>query len=369
MHNHQSSTSCHLICWCITSCSIVLFMLCLAHNVVPFMSSHIKHSFIQSFIHNSYIFNIIVASSAGILTAMDTLCSQAYGAGQSSKIGTFSLTGLVVISFFLVSSSLILWNTSSILVALGQPTEVSIMAGTFAIYMLPGLPFIYIYSVIKRICQSKNDAHPMLMAAVACNVANLICGWYFVRRYGWMGAALARSVGNAVEVPTILGCMVWKGWRSATATGSSSLAMPSSSSLPRRKLLPAANSKIMTSYESGCSSSSCSGDVPDDEWGTQQYLEFGGCRKFSFTKGSMVMDAECRKETDAEFLRHVYDGFVSWEEALSVKAIGDFMRLGIPGMLQVMFEWYVVVEACSRSCLIFPKNERLVLNVSLPPFT
>lgn len=150
-----------------------------------------------------------------------------------------------------------------------------------------------------------------------------------------MGAALARSFGNAVEVPTILGCMVWKGWRSA-ATGSS-MTMPSSSS-SRKKLFPAANSK-MTSHECGCSSTS--GDVPD-EWGTQQYLEIGGCRKFSFTKGSMVMDAECRKETDAEFLRHVYDGFISWEDALSPKAIGDFMRLGIPGMLQVMFEWYVV---------------------------
>ena len=267
----------------------------------------------------------------GILTAMDTLCSQAYGAGQSSKIGTYSLTGLAVISFFLVLSSLVIWNTSYILVSLGQPPEVSTMAGAFAIYMLPGLPFLYIYNVIKRICQSKNDAHPMLLAAVACNVANLICGWYFVQRYGWMGAALARSIGNAVEVPTILCCMLWKGRRSATATG------PSSSR--RKRTLPAANDCKMILCDSGCSSSG--GDT--DEWGTQQYLEIGGCRKFSFTKGSMVMDAECQKESDAEFLRHVYDGFVSWEEALSVKALGNFLRLGIPGMLQVMFEWYVAM--------------------------
>ena len=271
---------------------------------------------------------------AGILTALDTLCSQAYGAGQSSKIGTYSLTGLVVISFFLVSSSLILWNTSTILQALGQPSEVSVMAGTFAIYMLPGLPFLYIYNVIKRICQSKNDAHPMLMAAVACNVANLIFGWYFVRRYGWMGAALARSIGNAVEVPTILGCMLWKGWRSATTTTTTTTTV---GSLPLSSSISTNNKRRRV--ESGCGGNVVGGGDTSDEWGTQQYLEIGGCRKFSFTKGSMVMDAECRKETDAEFLRHVYDGFVAWEEALSVKAIGNFMRLGIPGMLQVMFEW------------------------------
>ena len=280
---------------------------------------------------------------------MDTLCSQAYGAGQSSKIGTYSLTGLAVISFFLVLSSLILWNTSYILVSLGQPPEVSIMAGTFAIYMLPGLPFLYIYNVIKRICQSKNDAHPMLMAAVACNVANLICGWYFVQRYGWMGAALARSIGNAVEVPTILCFMLWKGWRSTAATGSS-LAMSSSSSSRKRRTLPPANDCKMSLCDSGCSSSG--GDT--DEWGTQQYLEIGGCRKFSFTKGSMVMDAECRKESDAEFLRHVYDGFVAWEEALSAKALSSFMRLGIPGMLQVMFEWYVLIYFRSRLSVLIP---------------
>jgi Na+-driven multidrug efflux pump len=187
--------------------------------------------------------------------------------------------------------------------------------------MLPGLPFLYTYSVIKRICQSKNDANPMLMTAIACNVVNLICGYLFVQRYGWRGAALARSIGNAVEVPIILGCMLWKGWRSE------------SSSPPNGK-------RILR--ESGYSS--IGGDVTE-EWGTQQYLEIGGCSKSSFAKDSRLgVDEECQKETDAEFLRHVYAGFVAWEEALSAKAIMDFMRLGIPGMLQVMFEWYVFLH-------------------------
>lgn len=65
----------------------------------------------------------------------------------------------------------------------------------------------------------------------------------------------------------------------------------------------------------------------------------------SVAKESRVaVDAECQTETDAEFLRHVYSGFVAWKEALSTKAIVDFMRLGIPGMLQVMFEWYVFLD-------------------------
>ncbi len=161
------------------------------------------------------------------------------------------------------------------------------------------------------------------MAAVACNVANLIAGYYFIRKtsYGWFGAAIARSIGNAVAVPTILICMFWKGWRSAESSST---------------YFSVTNRKKIRVYGSS------SVDDANDDWGTQQYLEIGGCRKFSFTKGDEVMNIRSRtRETEAEFLLHVYEGFVSWNEALSANAIVDFLRLGLPGMLQVMFEWYV----------------------------
>jgi hypothetical protein len=51
-------------------------------------------------------------------------------------------------------------------------------------------------------------------------------------------------------------------------------------------------------------------------------------------------DQNGSKEDDSDFLRGMWKGFVV-SEALSGKAITEFLQLGIPGMLQLMFEWCV----------------------------
>lgn len=82
---------------------------------------------------------------------MDTLCSQAHGANQPQKMGTYSLTGLAVISFVFLASGIATWNAAPILIAFGQPVEVSDLAGDFIRYMLPGYPFIFVYVLIRKV--------------------------------------------------------------------------------------------------------------------------------------------------------------------------------------------------------------------------
>jgi hypothetical protein len=73
-----------------------------------------------------------------------------------------------------------------------------------------------------------------------------------------------------------------------------------------------------------------------DEWKTQRYLEVD--------VGNRADNGyECEKD-DSEFLRHIWEGFVV-SEALSYSAIMEFLRIGIPGMLQVMFEWWAKATA------------------------
>jgi Na+-driven multidrug efflux pump len=130
----------------------------------------------------------------------------------------------------------------------------------------------------------------MLITAVVFNAVNLGLGYYLVHwtTWGWIGAAVARTVPNFVTVPTVLLCM---------AIGSGD---------PGER-----------------------GNYTDllknvDEWKTQRYLE---------------MDDTDSEKDDSEFLRHIWEGFVV-SEALSSNAIMKFLRIGVPGMLQVMFEWW-----------------------------
>jgi Na+-driven multidrug efflux pump len=231
-----------------------------------------------------------------MLTAMDTLCSQAFGASQSSKMGTYSLTGIAVISVMFLFSSVLMWNASSILIALGQPVAVSYMAGDFIRYLLLGVPFLCIYELIQKVSQSRNEARPMLISTMMCNIVNLGLGYYLVywTAWGWKGAAVAHAVGEFVKVPTVLLCM-------AIGLG-----------------------------DSGKSEDSSDFSTNSNPQDTQHYLEVDS--------GAGDED-ECEEE-DIEFLHHIWEGFLV-SEALSPSAIIEFLRIGVPGMLQVMFEWWV----------------------------
>ena len=256
--------------------------------------------------------NVVALSPAfGLLTAMDTLCSQAHGADQPQLMGTYSLTGFAVISIVFLSSTILIWNASAILIYLGQPIAVSHMAGEFIIYMLWGIPFLYVYELIRKVGQSRNEVMPMLISTILCNLVNGFLGYYLVHytEWGWFGAAVARSVGNFITVPTIVICTIIGG-----DTGRSK------------------DYHVAASF---------------GDWDTQQYLEV-----------EAAVNNDKDNEEDKEFLQHLVEGFVI-KEGLSAKAIIEFLSLGFPGMLQTMFEW-VAFEVIALLCGILPGKEAIV---------
>eukprot|EP00579_Thalassiosira_antarctica_P018695 CAMPEP_0201949718 /NCGR_PEP_ID=MMETSP0903-20130614/56114_1 /ASSEMBLY_ACC=CAM_ASM_000552 /TAXON_ID=420261 /ORGANISM="Thalassiosira antarctica, Strain CCMP982" /LENGTH=543 /DNA_ID=CAMNT_0048492927 /DNA_START=95 /DNA_END=1723 /DNA_ORIENTATION=+ len=243
---------------------------------------------------------IALAPALGLLTALDTLCSQAHGANKSSKMGRYSLTGFAVTFALFLLASPVLYNTTPVLIALGQPLEVCQMAGIFIRYLIPGLPFLYLYESIRKISQSRNEAMPMLVSQLICNVINLSLGYYLVHftKLGWIGAAIARSVGSVSLVPTLLMGMVM------------GLGEDSSE-----------NAKDIKRHD-------------DIESESQQNVD------------------------DKEFLQHIWEGFVA-KEALSPTAIKEFLLLGFPGMLQSVFAW-VAFEVIALLCGILPGDEAII---------
>ena len=232
---------------------------------------------------------------------MDTLCSQAHGANQSTKMGTYSLTGFAILFFVFLLASSVVWNATSVLLALGQPAQVSVMAGTFARCLLPGLPFVYAYELIRKVSQARNEAMPMLISSIVCNVVNLGLGYYLVHftKWGWMGAALARAVGNAVMVPVILTSMIMG------LGGNRSICVKRKENVVNSEKITFLNG-VMSDLGPGCGKEEEGGDGEEKD--------------------------------DVDFLWRIWEGFVI-SEALNLNAIIEFLDLGIPGMLQVMFEW------------------------------
>ena len=97
-------------------------------------------------------------------------------------MGTYSLTSIIVSTAVFCASSVILWKSEAILLLLGQPAEVSSSAGQFMRILIPGIPSLYLYEIIRKIYQARNEATPMLVTAAVSLLVNVILGYYLVSR-------------------------------------------------------------------------------------------------------------------------------------------------------------------------------------------
>lgn len=135
----------------------------------------------------------------GLGTALDTLCSQAFGANHAMQMGVYLQTSLLVLGGAFVFVVVFTWLVPQILISLGQPLEVAHLAGDFCLCLLPGIPLYYLYELLRKVLQAQNIGTPMFWIAVIANLINIGVGYLLVYHtsLGWLGAAVARSICNA----------------------------------------------------------------------------------------------------------------------------------------------------------------------------
>ena len=189
---------------------------------------HVHHAQTEEFIDATALavmFMNLTGMSIGIglATAMDTLCSQAYGAEQTERMGIYFQTGLEVLGVFSLCISVTFYYASDILMSLGQPVKVSQLAGEAVWVLLPGVPGVFLYELLRKVLQAQNIAAPMFYVCAAANVINGGVGYYLVyhSRYGWLGASMARSICNISLFLILFPYVIlsgqtrtfWTGWR------------------------------------------------------------------------------------------------------------------------------------------------------------
>ena len=142
----------------------------------------------------------------GLSTAMDTLCSQAYGAGETEKMGVYLQTGVIILAVLSICIGITFYNATNILLALGQPAEVSELTGEAVWILLWGVPFMFAYELLRKVLQAQNIASPMMYVSIGANVVNAGVGYLLTYHscYGWIGASVARSVCNCSFVVLLL---------------------------------------------------------------------------------------------------------------------------------------------------------------------
>ncbi|EGZ10070.1 hypothetical protein PHYSODRAFT_318461 [Phytophthora sojae] len=116
----------------------------------------------------------------GLASALDTLCSQAYGAKRLDKIGVYFQTGVLVLAIALVPMLVVNSFAEPILGWLGQNADVTYLTRDFSRLMLTGLPFLFLYELVRKVMQAQNIVKPLVAIAVIGNLVNLAAGYVFV---------------------------------------------------------------------------------------------------------------------------------------------------------------------------------------------
>ncbi|EEY63401.1 Multidrug/Oligosaccharidyl-lipid/Polysaccharide (MOP) Flippase Superfamily [Phytophthora infestans T30-4] len=169
------------------------------------LAGHIQSPHTQQYVDAatlSTMFMNITAYSIGfgLTSALDTLCSQAYGAKRFGKIGIYFQAGLQIIGACLGPIFLVNWYSESFLLFMGQDAEVSRLAQSFSRWMLPGVPFVFLYELVRKVLQAQNIMKPLVAIAAIGNVVNIVSGYWLTYHtsLGFEGIALSRSLGNMV---------------------------------------------------------------------------------------------------------------------------------------------------------------------------
>ena len=157
-------------------------------------------------------------------SALETLCGQAYGAQQYTRIGTQTYTA--IFSLFLVCLPItILWiYMGKLLVLIGQDPEISHEAGRFIIWLIPAV-FAYAFlQPLIRYFQTQSLTIPMFLSSCVTLCLHIPLCWALVFKSGLgnIGAALSISISYWLNV-IFLGVYMYFSLTCAKTLGSVSM--------------------------------------------------------------------------------------------------------------------------------------------------
>lgn len=128
----------------------------------------------------------------GMGSALETLCGQAYGAGQLDMLGIYMQRSWVILNSTAVVLCLLYIFAGAFLKAIGQAEKIAEAAGSFALYMIPQLFAYAVNFPIAKFLQAQSKI--MVMAAIAM-VALLLHSFFtwllmLKLRWGLVGGAV-----------------------------------------------------------------------------------------------------------------------------------------------------------------------------------
>lgn len=158
-------------------------------------------------------------------SALETLCGQAFGAGELKMLGIYLQRSWIILLFTAVVVCVPYVFAAPILKLLGQSEEIADLAGKFSIWMIPELFAFAVNFPIQKFLQAQSKVMAMAWISAAALVMHLFLSWLCIIKLG-MGLAGAAVTLNFTWWALVAGQLVYvvSGWCKDSWTGFSWLA-------------------------------------------------------------------------------------------------------------------------------------------------
>ncbi|CAK8542664.1 unnamed protein product [Lathyrus sativus] len=146
---------------------------------------------------------------SGMAGGLETLCGQAYGAGQFEKFGMYTYTAVISLTMVCAPITIIWIFMDKILILIGQDTTISLEARTYALWLIPALFASAILKPLTRFFQTQSLIFPMIISSFLVLCFHVVTCWALVFKLGLghIGAAISFSLGTWLNVLILL-CFV-----------------------------------------------------------------------------------------------------------------------------------------------------------------
>ncbi|KAF9677878.1 hypothetical protein SADUNF_Sadunf08G0153500 [Salix dunnii] len=143
-------------------------------------------------VENSVIAGFSFGIMLGMGSALETLCGQAYGAGQLDMLGIYMQRSWVILNATAVLLTLLYIFAGSFLKLIGQTAEISQAAGVFSVWMIPQLFAYAVNFPIAKFLQAQSKMMVMAVIAAVALVFHAVFSWLLMLKLGWglVGAAV-----------------------------------------------------------------------------------------------------------------------------------------------------------------------------------
>src|SRR5882762_3020777 len=126
---------------------------------------------------SSSIFNVLAFFGGGLLIGLDTLVSQAFGAGKREDCHRSLLNGIYLSLAMTPLLMAPVYFYAPLLKALGVDPQVAALAIPYMKALNYGLLPLLLYFAVRRTLQAMNLVKPVAFALITANIVNLVGNW------------------------------------------------------------------------------------------------------------------------------------------------------------------------------------------------